>query len=76
VANVNANMFKNIGEDCTLYIPRGYSETLAAKGWTTEIFKGGFVEIGDMKGDVDNDGEVTGQDASLIQQKVAGKIAW
>ena len=76
VANVNANMFKNIGEDCTLYIPRGYSETLAAKGWTTEIFKGGFVEIGDMKGDVDNDGEVTGQDASLIQQKVAGKISW
>ena len=76
VANVNANMFKNIGEDCTLYIPRGYSETLAAKGWTTEIFKGGCVEIGDMKGDVDNDGEVTSQDASLIQQKVAGKIAW
>lgn len=76
VANVNANMFKNIGENCTLYIPRGYSETLAAKGWTTEIFKGGFVEIGDMKGDVDNDGEVTSQDASLIQQKVAGKIAW
>ena len=26
--------------------------------------------------DADRDGDVTAQDASLIQQKVAGKISW
>lgn len=32
------------------------------------------VDVRGLKGDVNGDGEVTAQDASLILQKVAGKI--
>ncbi len=34
------------------------------------------IDIRGLKGDVNDDGDVTAQDASLILQKVAGKIDW
>lgn len=70
------SQFLNISDKCRLYIPAGTLAKYTAAGWTTTIFKGGIIGSGSMKGDVDGDGEVTAQDASLIQQKVAGKIEW
>ncbi|MBQ4277673.1 MAG: leucine-rich repeat protein [Bacteroidaceae bacterium] len=70
------NVFQGLNPDCHLYIPSGSAAKLAAKGWTADAFPGHIIEIGGKKGDVDGDGEITAQDASLIQQKVAGKIEW
>ena len=73
----SVNVFDgSLPKHCKLYITGGTAAALAGKGWTADIFQGGIYEMGGMKGDVDNDGEVTAQDASLIQQKVAGKIEW
>lgn len=34
------------------------------------------INVSGLKGDINNDGEITAQDASLILQFVAGKISW
>lgn len=35
--------FSDLPDDCVLHIPYGMEEAYAAKGWTTDIFKGGIV---------------------------------
>ena len=35
--------FSDLPDDCVLHIPYGMEETYAAKGWTTDVFKGGIV---------------------------------
>ena len=36
--------FTNISEQCVLTVPKGTKDAYIAKGWTTEVFKGGVVE--------------------------------
>ena len=38
--------FTNISEQCVLTVPKGTKDAYIAKGWTTEVFKGGVVEVG------------------------------
>ena len=42
-ATLNSNTFTGLPDDCVLYIPYGMEETYAAKGWTSDVFKGGVV---------------------------------
>lgn len=35
--------FSDLPDDCVLHIPYGMEEAYAAKGWTTDVFKGGIV---------------------------------
>ena len=42
-ATLNDNTFTGLPDDCVLYIPYGMEETYAAKGWTSDVFKGGVV---------------------------------
>ena len=63
--------YESATDNATLYVPAGSKAAYqAADGWKdfSQI-----VEIGSVKGDVNGDGDVTAQDASLILQKVAGK---
>ncbi len=41
------NTFNNISSSCTLSIPQGTNDAYIAAGWTTDIFKGGIIEIDD-----------------------------
>ena len=38
--------FTNISKQCVLRVPKGTKDAYIAKGWTTEVFKGGVVEVG------------------------------
>lgn len=42
-ATLYDNTFTGLPDDCVLYIPYGMEETYAAKGWTSDVFKGGVV---------------------------------
>lgn len=46
------------------------------EGYTDSDIATQDINIRGLKGDVNDDGDVTAQDASLILQKVAGKIDW
>ena len=46
------------------------------EGYTDSDIATQDIDIRGLKGDVNDDGDVTAQDASLILQKVAGKIDW
>ncbi len=46
------------------------------EGYTDSDIATQDIDIRGLKGDVNDDGDVTAQDASLILQKVAGKINW
>ena len=39
-----SNAFKDISSTCTLTIPHGTKDAYIAKGWTTDVFKGGIIE--------------------------------
>ncbi len=41
----DANAFKDISSHCVLVVPAGTREAYEAKGWTTEIFRGGIKEM-------------------------------
>lgn len=41
---IGSNAFNNIASTCTLTVPHGTKDAYIAKGWTTNVFKGGIVE--------------------------------
>ena len=43
--NSNSHAFQGISSNCILYVPRGTKDAYIAAGWTTDIFKGGIVEM-------------------------------
>jgi hypothetical protein len=66
------NVFTN-RENATLYVPKGSKEAYQAADYWKE-----FKEIIELPaivpGDINTDGQITAQDASLVLQAVAGKI--
>ena len=67
---------ENQGEEVSL--PTTYTVTVYAKkdGYENSDLVTKEIDVRGVKGDVNDDGDVTAQDASLILQKVAGKIDW
>ena len=60
--------FYGISPNCVLYVPKGTRDAYIAAGWTRNIFKGGVVEIDDIreKMDVNGDSDVSTADVTAI----------
>ncbi|MBQ5378222.1 MAG: hypothetical protein IIU48_06850, partial [Prevotella sp.] len=63
-----------ISSSCILYIPHGTRQAYIDKGWTTEVFKGGIVEMdGENSYDVNGDGQISITDVTKLVNKILGK---
>lgn len=72
--------FYHISSDCVLTVPAGTKDAYIAKGWTTDVFKGGIVEMDPVidfvdskvkaicveKWDTNNDGELSYEEAAAV----------
>lgn len=72
--------FAHISSDCVLTVPAGTKDAYIAKGWTTDVFKGGIVEMSpnidfadaNVKAicvanwDTNNDGELSYEEAAAV----------
>lgn len=68
------NAFTDISSSCILYIPHGTRQAYIDKGWTTEVFKGGIVEMdGENSYDVNGDGQISITDVTKLVNKILGK---
>ena len=60
--------FSEINPACKLIIPAGTRQAYIDAGWTTEVFPGGIVEMGDANGD----GTISVADIGLMIDHVLG----
>lgn len=60
--------------NATLHVPADSKAAYEAANYWKDFKE--IVEMPPLKGDVNNDGNIDAQDASLILQYVAGKISW
>ena len=44
-STIQSKTFSYISSDCVLYVPFGTRDAYIAAGWTTDIFKGGVIEL-------------------------------
>ena len=67
--------FKGINENCKLYVPAGTKDAYIAKGWTTDVFKGGIYDGTEADGDLNGDGQMNISDVTALVNMVLGKTA-
>ena len=48
---IGSSVFSGVSDDCVLHVPYGMEETYVARGWTTDVFKGGIVAATYIKKD-------------------------
>ncbi len=66
----------NLGDDVKVDLSYSLQVYASKDGYLDSDTATQDIDIRGIKGDVNDDGDVTAQDASLILQKVAGKIDW
>jgi len=66
----------NLGDDVKVDLSYSLQVYASKDGYLDSDTATQDINIRGLKGDVNDDGDVTAQDASLILQKVAGKIDW
>ena len=66
----------NLGDDVKVDLSYSLQVYASKDGYLDSDTATQDIDVRGLKGDVNDDGDVTAQDASLILQKVAGKIDW
>ena len=72
--DIGTDVFSGIAPTCTLIVPPGTKDAYIAAGWTTDVFKGGIVEIGEDKLNISPQGIRIGLPAMLPVEMVNREI--